>query len=416
MSVVGKDQIWVDAPCAAIAVCAGFRGVIAIGELEEAVAKSLAVQGMYGMRVCRDQNGVSHYHPGRVFPPHVHLDMRPFREILQEQETKPFHLDEGELFRFFATPFDGGYSLLVIAHHLAGDGLSFPWLFQDILFALDNKKLSLKPFAPQVTPLIRLPFFTKMIMELMTKKWEKTGKIFSKIEFEAMFATYWKGHHSHYEKVVLQGDAYQNVIRKAHKAGVTVNNLLSVAFLRAFEGNEITMAASYRNEGNQSMGNWTSGIKVMMNYREQKGMEVNARKFAQLSKKKLEDPKRFYHFLSFLQGMPPTLVDSLSYCSVMGYDEKAALRLTKLLGYDKPDESMVSLTNLGILPIATKEGKYQIEDFVFIPPLPLNARRVIGVSSLEDRMSIVLHVDVENAVTDVQAFDKAIDILKNDND
>lgn len=342
----------------------------------------------------------------------MNLDARPIREILQEQEKKPFDIGEGELFRFFAIPSDDGYRLLVIAHHLAGDGLSFAWLFQDILFSLDDKKLSLKPFAPQGTPLVRLPLLTNVLRFLMARKWKKTGKVFTKLEFEMMFASYWKRHHSHYEKVVLEGKEYQQILDKAKEAGVTVNSLLSAAFLQAFDGKGISLAASYRNEGDRSMGNWTTGITVKMPYRDKMGWKGNARKFAQLAQKKLNDPKRLYLFVSFLQALPPTLVDSVSYCSFLGYGEKTAVRLTKLLGYDKPDEGMVPLTNLGMLPIVTREGKYLMDDFVFIPPLLPNARRVIGVCSLEDRMSIVLHVDVDNAAMDVQAFHKAIEMLR----
>ena len=67
--------------------------------------------------------------------------------MIQSQASIPFALKDGELLRFFAWFMEEECRLLIIGHHLAGDGMSFACLTRDIMTALAGKRSRTVPYS-----------------------------------------------------------------------------------------------------------------------------------------------------------------------------------------------------------------------------------------------------------------------------
>ena len=74
-----------------------------------------------------------------------------------------------------------------------------------------------------------------------------------------------------------------------------------------------------------------------------------------------------------------------------------------MFGYNQNPKS-ISVTNLGKLPISAVYGHYLISDFIFLPPLVPNAKRLFGVVTLEDQMYITIHLEKNASLAEEKNF------------
>jgi hypothetical protein len=117
-------------------------------------------------------------------------------EVTRKYESRIFNISIGELIRFFILIGEGDTQLLIIAHHLSGDGLSIAYLIEDIMLALEGKKLKFKPIhfvsAEEFPKGSGLNPIMRFGLRIFNRKWRKTGKVFFYPDYERMFHNYWK--------------------------------------------------------------------------------------------------------------------------------------------------------------------------------------------------------------------------------
>lgn len=84
-----------------------------------------------------------------------------------------------------------------------------------------------------------------------------------------------------------------------------------------------------------------------------------------------------------------------------------------MFGY-KGNPKGISITNLTKLPIEVKYGDFEIEDFTFVPPLVLNAKRIIGIATTGKKMVFSLHLNNDEEAEEYRKFFyKGMEYLKN---
>jgi hypothetical protein len=114
-----------------------------------------------------------------------------------------------------------------------------------------------------------------------------------------------------------------------------------------------------------------------------------------------------------MSSIKPTLIDAIYFNSCSDYDNKTAETFSKMFGYNGNPKG-ISITNLTKLHIDTKFGTFEIIDFVFVPPLVLNAKRIIGVASIGKKMVLSLHLNNDaEAEENRKFFYKGMEYLKN---
>lgn len=67
------------------------------------------------------------------------------KTIVSQNEKIPFAIDKGELVRVFIIPSESNTQIMIMAHHLAGDGKSIIYFVKDIMNALSAIPLTYKP-------------------------------------------------------------------------------------------------------------------------------------------------------------------------------------------------------------------------------------------------------------------------------
>lgn len=416
---ISKERTHLFSPNINIGVMVQITGGVELNLLESAISRAVSNNEILKCKIRIADDGDAYYSVQAKPRYSFSVTNLEWQEIIKQQERIPFQLKQGELIRFFAIPQDNFVRLVIVAHHLAGDGLSFSYLLEDIMNALAGNPLTYKPLQLWSTEnkdeYGKLNLFLRFMMSRLNKKWNKSGKIFSFEDYERMFHTYWTEREAAiFTHNIYKGDLTKLLeLSKAHS--VTLNSTITTAFIKtAKEKSDVGMAVSIRPEGYSGMGNYASGISIQYTYDHSKGFWENAQVVHSLIYDKLNNHAKKYFLLQFMSGLAPTLIDAAYFAAFDGYSNKAAKTMQKMFGYNGNPKA-ISLTNLTKLNIPAQYGEYALSDFTMVPPLVPNGKRVIGVATLEETLTISMRVE-KNTITPSEKvfFENAIQELLSD--
>lgn len=410
---INKERIWVFAPIATISTMIEVKGAITTVQLQKAISTGVGANEILKTRVVLEGEKsyfVSQQEPCYQFT----VTTKQPREILNEEEKKPFDLSKGEYLRFFLLvdklQEEQSYShwkLLLNAHHIAGDGTSYAYLMQDILKALSGETLQAKP--AQLFDMKDLPaksnlnFPMKLLMKQMNRQWEKQERLFTFDEYQVMAQEYWKCHKSHYETIRIKGEAYQKLIQYQKQSKLKMNTILTTALCKAasdcgeVEKQDIGQAVSIRKEGYEGMGNFATGVSVQYQYDSSLSFEENGARIQKQLYEKLENDKKKFFLLQFMGNIKGSLTDAIYFSALQGFENKTAKTFSNMMGYQGNPKG-ISVTNLTRLPIGESYGGFLLLDYLFIPPLVLNAKRIFGFASLANQMEISLVIQEDESL------------------
>lgn len=431
---INKERLWIFSPVAAVTTKVIIEGEASVDDIKEAIHEAVNCNEVLKTKVVLEGEKANLV-PIESACYEVEVNSEDWRKILHDQEKLPFDLTRGEYLRFFIIRTNQGQSLsststssptwtlLLIGHHLAGDGISHAFLIQDIMKALNHEELIKKPIElfhmEDLPPKSELNGLMKVMLNSFNRQWKKNGKQFTFEELTAMSQKYWEKHSSCVQTCKLSGNSYQAILRTAKENKVTVNTIITTAFIKAAaecgekQVQDVGHAVSIRNQGYEGMGNFATGISIRRQYDNKKSFVQNCVQVQKLLYNKLEDEKKKYFVLQFMGKITGSLVDAIYFSAVDGYENKTAKIFSRMFGYDGNAKG-ISITNLTRLSICDSFGSHKLRDYVFMPPLVLNARRIIGVASLRDSMEISFTVE-DNKEKDEQLryFDTAVSLLKN---
>lgn len=387
-------------------------------ELISAVQKAFSANESTMSRIVIDSDGKAYYKPMDQSGCKVSLSNKDFIELILENEKVPFAIDQGELLRVFIMKKDSKTSLLIMAHHLVGDGKSVVYLIEDIMNSLSGKEVLYKPLSLyDVNTLPKecnLSSAHKIYANYFNKQWRKSGRCFLMEDYYSVHKKYWEGNRSVIMVEKFTGKELHHICSKARDAKISVNSLIVGAFLRADTGiKTVGLAVDGRINGNRSMSNQATGVKVNIKNGKKNSMEDSAKLFQKQLYKKLSKPKKKYFILKFMPLLSKTLVDSVLMYANGLYSNPTTKKLAKVMGYVGENSKEVSISNLTRLDIPNHYGKYEIRNCLFIPPVISYARRVIGVASMEDGMMISYHFMSGNEdKKEINYFKRAIELLR----
>lgn len=412
------------APAANIVMAVAITGEPSVDELTIAIQKAVSKHEIFSNKVILDNNGDCFYLA--IKPRSITLNVKEMKEeadwkkLVNEQERIPFDFQNGELLRFFLLTKRGNRKLLLVANHLAGDGLAILFLIRDIMTFLDNPELQCDMLPVQLMDDFGYPKdsklnpFYRLILKQINQSWIKNKKIFRYEEFTDMFRSYWKNRQLGIADETISDTDLQNLITKCRENRVTVNSAIAAAFLLAAPGeNEIGMAVSVRPEGYEGMGNFASGISVQYEPDRKKSFWKNAKKIHKLIYKKLKKNEEKYFVLQFLKGLEPTLIDASYFSSFAGFYNKQAAKVREWFSYNEKQQLAFGVSNLAKPKLPCRYGKYGIEDIKFVPPLMPNNKVVIGIVTIGNKMTITMQYEKKQGYEkSIKAFKDAIRLLK----
>ncbi|WP_192451688.1 hypothetical protein [Candidatus Galacturonibacter soehngenii] len=416
---IDKERTWVFSPVSNIAFKVDIGGRISQEQLKKAIKNTIQQYEMFHQKIVLDESGIAYYEETNVLNPTIRPMNLEWSEVIKEQEKIPLRIDQGELIRFFYSQKEECMSLLIVAHHIAGDGMSFIYFLQDILRSLAGRKIEYKKL--QLFDMDALPKKTKLqapttwLKKHMNKQWSRTGRKFDFEEYYQMYKQCWKNRETLVYTYQLKEENYDLLYQYAKANQVTINTLLTTALIKVSgELCDVGMAASIREKDFTGMGNYATGISIKYKYKEKYDFLWNAKMVQKRIYSKLNNTSKKYFLLQFMRNIEPTLIDAVYFNACGNYENKIAKTFSKMFGYDGNPKG-ISITNLTQLPIESKYNDIELKDLIFIPPIVLNAKRIIGVASLGKNMRLSLHINNdENVGVNSDFFYKAMEFLTNE--
>ncbi len=405
---IDKERTWIYSPVNDIVIKVDIKGILSEEQLKKAIKDTVNHYDMLQQKIVVDNDGNAYYLKAETFEPIIKLIEGDWKEAAKEQEKYPFAIDIGEFIRFFYQKTETGMTLLIIAHHIAGDGISFTYFVQDIMRSISGEKVEYKQL--ELYNMEKLPREARLrapitwLIKYMNRKWRKTGRKFDFNNYYKMYDQYWNNRETLIYTDILEDEVYDSIYRYSKESNLTINTMITTALIRASdELCDVGMAASIREKEFTGMGNYATGISVKYQYNETISFVENARIVQKMIYDKLYNTSKRYFLLQFMRSIEPTLIDAIYFNTCSDYNNKTAETFSKMFGYSGNPKG-ISITNLTKLPIETKYGDFEIADFIFVPPLVLNAKRIIGVATIGKRMVVSLHINNDNEADEHRKF------------
>jgi hypothetical protein len=426
-----------------IAFSLDIAGDVTDAVLENAIDEAVRANEILYCRIVLWENGEAYYETQESPLYSIKYVTEFFEQIIYQQNRIAFDLERGEFIRFFVRRNQGGVSLFILAHHLAGDGLSMAYLADQIMRSLAGEKLAFKPvelLSSEVLPQeSRLSSNLNFMLTALNQKWRSGKKIFTFEDFRRMFGKYWDGRESMIFMQQVDKFKHSRILAVSREHGVTFNTVLTTSILQAMAAAEVPgkvsflaallrkaaskpvevgIAADIRQNrqdglGNlyDAMGNFATGLSIIYPYNDGMDFWENAANVHRLIYEKLDSDARKYFLLQFLGAIDPSLVDSAYFTVFDGYRDGTAKTVAKMFGYTGHPKD-VSITNLGRIPMNQTYGDFSVSNVRFVAPLVPNARRIYGIATQGDVLTVSLHVAKdENTGAEKALFEQAMENL-----
>lgn len=357
------------------------------GKLADAVKRAYMFNESTMSKIVLEENGAAYYEKMEKSGCKVMIREENFEDIIRENEKIPFRLEDGELMRVFVILQGSKLSLLIMAHHLAGDGKSMVYFLEDVMRIFVGQKAEYKPmktvtddFFPART---ELPAKVRLYVNGVNRKWKKKGQSFSWEDYYHVHKAYWETHSSCFEYKIISGEEFDRIKADAKRTGVSVNSFLVTTCLKERgkgRKNVLGIPVDVR-ENDSSMSNQVSGISIKYKYLENKTIEENAVNVHNKIYKNLGNPRMKYFVLRFIAAFEPSLIDSVLLCTHGCYQNPVSEKLAGVMGYMGDKTKDLGVTNLGKIGIPSVYGEYEIGRIMFFPPAVSYAKEIVGVVS-----------------------------------
>ncbi len=410
-----KERIYLHAPNSCVATSVTIVGNVKTDKLTTAIKEAVTHNEILNTKIQIEANGTACYitdHTGHI---PISISNHCWQEIVEEQMKVRFKIENGELIRFFITPTSDDIQLLIINHHLAGDGLSIAFLIEDIMNILCGKEIEYKAIKllepEQSTDVSALSPFIRFLMKRLNKSWKKSGTTFQPDDHIRLFDKYWNGRNIKFFSQTVDTNTLQKLYELSKQNNITMNSIMLTAFYKAFGSKtDIGISINLRQEKNKGMGNYATGISIPYDYDESLTFSENAVKLHKVIYQKLGNNKNKFFLMQFMNGLPGTLIDAAYFSVFDGYKNKAAEMTANMFGYSNNPQG-INITNLTKIPISTDYGPYHLTNYLCVSPLVPNLKMTVGISTFDNLMNITMCVEENSILNGTEFLETIVEIL-----
>ncbi|MBP7461331.1 MAG: hypothetical protein KBA26_08585 [Candidatus Delongbacteria bacterium] len=357
---------------------------------------------------------------------HYRSDEMDWQTWYKKTDHQPFDLLNGPLVKFCVIT-GQNTEIIVVGHHIIGDGIGYLNLVKDLLLTLDNR-LDTTPQIPPFEPTDRY-FKETILLDPMTKsyaiglnqEWRKSRVRFSEEDYQTFYKQYRDKYKPDLTMATIEGDNLQRLMEKSKSNGMTVNELIASAFSAAtmeqlgVKEIRLGVAANIRNElvsePNACMGNYVSGISVTVHHDPDNGFISNARSMAALLKSQLTNPQNRHLVVHFLNEFDNDLIESIPLAAYGNLDHPISKKLAELIGEQAVNKGL-GISNLGRHRLRDYEN-LKVMDVQFIgPAFPANLLTV-GVITVNNKLNLCLRYNAGEIKADAisKIYSQAIGLL-----
>lgn len=365
-------------------------------KLRSALKKAMSAHPVFRCRIKLEKHGAAFFEEGAESEVLLSAYETDWKTIIEEQERIPFDLENGEWIRFFHRQRENMTEVLMLAHHLVGDGMSFVIFAGDIMAALNDRETAGRPLqllpSKSVPAGCRLRPFLRLMLGMTNMRWRSLGKAFSFAEYQVMAAQYWREKQSTITVEEFSEDEVSKLHRLAMENRISLNSLLTAKYAAGMKkSGNIGISVNLRPDDYKGMGNYATGVSIFYEYDNQMELIDNAKKIHELIYKKLDDDREKYFLQMFMGGMEPTLIDAAYFAAFGNYKNEIAESVRKMFGYRR-DARGLNISNLKEICISQEDGdSYHCSNYIFVPPHIPNVEMVIGVCTYQGKMTVCIH-------------------------
>lgn len=432
---IDKERIYLFSPYAITATHVEIEGIIFEEKLRECVQLAVRRNELLNARVTLDDNGEAWYET-QVFDSNPNEQLRIYhnaywKDIVSEQERVAFDLDHGELIRTFYIKNEDKQELLIIAHRLAGDGISFAFFIEDIFKAMSGQKVAAKSFCrfKHDDADNKQSLSARMKLKQQITTWKHEGAAFTEEDYYQLCTNAWKDRESYIAYETINTKQLYKIAAYAKERGVTINAVILTAFAMAakslrsvqvktisdnekpkdgkrklfrshsenasdgqivndtnfgFTPDEFSLEVSSRGD---YRGVADCGVNMHFSflYDETQDFSHNVR----LLQEKIPTERSGERdlFSSMISNFPGSLIDSIYFQLQDMYESPVTQWAMEQLGIkDKPKG--IAVTNMTGMSIYDKYGSILLRNYAYVPPMVPNARRIIGITMFNGVMNI----------------------------
>jgi len=279
----------------------------------------------------------------------------------KNSDNKPFDFYKEPLIRICIIEGDNT-EIIILGHHVIGDGIGYLNVVKDLLLALDNNLEDVPLIPPTAlednyfkeTFLLDQP--TKDYVQWLNNEWKKSSAKFTQDYFLNFFENYRKDYIPGLYMASLDVNELSLLQKNCKSNNLSVNEIITSAFTLALmeilDKKEIRLgiAANIRNElvsePNCCLGNYVTGITETIDANVHNGFIENANFIAGKLREKLQNKKNRHLAVHFLNEFDNDLIESIMYAAYGKFEHEISKKLAELLE-EKPENKGIGISNMG---------------------------------------------------------------------
>jgi len=451
MKMVDVEPQFLWATSANLSVVIRIKGYLSINDLKKSLNKVRKRHPLLNARILIDHSHDEMWYVSdakQEFPLRVvsrRSDSQWFEEVLHEEKI-PFVMEKGPLIRFILLQSEAQSELIIFCQHIICDGISLYYLARDILHFIANPNEPVDDilYPPAFIPKKLLKskrlfsdIVVNLFFDIIQKLWEKKKVIFNQDDFNILHKAYWDKYNYCVLLMELPKNQTSYLVKNCHGNNVTVNSVLSTAFLAAyydvmggFKGIKqfVSVPVNIRNRLNKSVGDsfglFVDVVKFRFKYNPKKSFLGNAGDFGEEVKSQIGYKKQYKVLLS-LRRLSPSFLSAISFATYGNMIIPRNNYNEKIFAFSKDEKNIcVKLTdrinanfsgtvivNMGSLDFPTRYGALEVDRSILAvsasPLIDLN----LAIITISGRLTLSLNYVEENIST--ETMNKIMDRAKN---
>lgn len=292
------------------------------------------------------------------------------------------------LLKLIVYPASEAFEVILIAHHLLGDGRSILNLvceFANCYLSGETPMLAEEYLILSIDELPKgsqLSSVNRLIIGYANRKWKHERHTVSYEDYRKFETEFIAGNPVSYLEEVWEQAKTEEVLSKCHEHEVSLNDYLIAEMMFKEKTNRVVAAVDIRRYLSRykagALGNYASATAIEVSGKSKDIWNI-ARSVSERIKKNISNPEKLMMILACYLNMKPELIDAAAISVMGGFNSNAGEFIgSVILGYEK--RNGYSVTNLGNV------DNPNIVEALFIPPASPANVKTVGVLSVNHRL------------------------------
>ncbi len=382
-------------PSAQIIMRVEITGKPSVEELKAAIMYGVNEHDILNCKVLMDADNECYYVPRETsYMPEIAVCYNRIKaeKLVNEQCKREFKINEGELVRFVICKEEDFTEMIIIQHHLGGDGKSMVILIGSIMESLErgNQYIENKDSDSRRVVVFNEEFVSRyvevnqllsMALDDLNLRWRNENVKFDFSQRSKVFEKYWSDKSIEVNSFELKKDELNKLLKMCKEHNVTLNNLLTTIIIKnQLETRRVGIIVDVRHKENKRMGNYAGFFMLEELYDNEKDFWSNVEYIDELSKNQIKDRDQLL------------LASALSLRTENGLKDAYYFEDCKSKVVSDYNDSFsagevglpICVSNLGVAAIKKEYGSYNIDKITFISPLAGPIHCNIAVVTIND--------------------------------